>query len=385
VKNLAGEVLLQRIAIVHEWYATRAGSERVIEQLLQVFPSADLYSLFDFMPESERGFLGRRQVQTTFLQNIPFMSRNYRLALPLMPLAIEQLNLSNYDIIISNCHAVSKGLISSPEQLHISYIHTPMRYAWDMQSEYLQVSGMGGLSGFAARVVLHYIRAWDALAADRPDAIVANSGFIAGRVRKFYRRDSHVIYPPVDTQAFTLAGKRDDFYLTASRLVPYKRIDLIVRAFADMPEKRLVVIGDGPEMKRIRKLAGPNVTLQGYQPFESLRDAMQRCRAFIFAAREDFGITPLEAQACGAPVIAFGEGGARETIRGQAGAGRTGVFFHEQTVEAIRAAVVEFEQDSPAITPQACRANAERFSNARFRGEFEEYVIRAWDEFKGKG
>jgi glycosyltransferase involved in cell wall biosynthesis len=372
----------EKIAIVHEWYVTKAGSEQVIEQLLQIFPQADLYSLMDFMPQKDRAFLAGRKIRTSFLQNLPFVGGNYRLALPLMPLAIEQFDLSEYDIIISNCHAVSKGVISAPDQLHISYIHTPIRYAWDMQAEYLQASSTSGLRGLAARLVLHYIRAWDALAANRPDILIANSRFIASRIQKTYRRPSHVIYPPVDTDAFTPGGAREDFYLAASRFVPYKRMDLIVKAFREMPEKRLVVIGDGPEMRRVRKLAGPNIELMGYQPFEVLRDTMRRCRAFIFAAREDFGITPLEAQACGAAVIAFGQGGVAETVIGAAGAARTGIFFREQTVPAVKAAVQEFEQVETSITAQACRTNAERFSNQRFREEFEQFTRKSWDEFR---
>ncbi len=376
--------MFKKIAIVHEWYITRAGSERVIEQLLQIFPQADLFSLMDFMPENEKRNLSGRAIQTSFLQKLPFIRANYRLALPLMPLAIEQFDLSGYDLILSNCHAVSKGVITSPEQLHISYVHTPIRYAWDMQAEYLNTSKTSGLGGIVARLILHYIRAWDALAANRPDIIIANSRFIASRVQKTYRRDSRVIYPPVDTQTFTPGGEREDFYFTASRFVPYKRIELIVEAFRSMPEKRLVVIGEGPEMARVRKLAGANVVLMGYQPVEVLREHMRRCRAFIFAAREDFGITPLEAQACGAPVIAYGEGGVGETIIGSAGAARSGVFFPEQTVGALRAAIQEFEQVEASISAQACRANAERFSNERFKTEFESFVRSSWDEFQNQ-
>ena len=372
---------MKKIAIVHEWFTTLGGSEKVIEQLLQIFPNADLFSLIDFLPEKERGWLAGRKVQTSVLQKFPFINiNNYRSYLPFMPMSIEQLDLSGYDIVISNCHAVSKGVITSPEQLHISYIHTPTRYAWDMQNSYLENSRINGLKGLLARLLLHYIRIWDFAAASRPDVLIANSGFIARRIRKTYRRESQVIYPPVDTEYFTLNGPREDFYFTASRFVPYKRIDLIVEAFRGMPDKKLVISGDGPELERIRPMFGENITWLGYQPTDVLRDQLRRCRAFIFAAKEDFGITPLEAQACGAPVIAFGEGGATETVRGQGSAHQTGVFFPSQTIPALQAAVREFESHS--IQAQDCREQAERFSNQRFQVEFGSFVKKSWEDYQ---
>jgi glycosyltransferase involved in cell wall biosynthesis len=370
-----------KIAIVHEWFTTLGGSEKVIEQLLKIFPNADLFSLFDFLPEKDRAFLGSTKVQTTFLQTMPFINhKNYRTYLPFMPLAVEQINLSEYDVIISNCHAVSKGVITSPEQLHIGYIHTPMRYAWDMQNAYLENSGLKNIKGAVARVLLHYIRNWDVIASMRPDRLLANSSFIAKRVRKIYRRDSHVLYPPVDTDYFTANGPREDFYLAASRFVPYKRVDLIAEAFRGIPDKKLIIIGDGPELPRVKHLFGENVTWLGYQPADVLRDHLQRCKAFIFAAKEDFGIMPLEAQACGAPVIAFGEGGATETVRGQGCSSQTGVFFNEQSVPALQAAILEFEALN--IKADDCRANAELFSNQRFQREFLDFVTAAWNDFQ---
>jgi glycosyltransferase involved in cell wall biosynthesis len=300
--------------------------------------------------------------------------------LPLMPLAVEQFDLSGYDLIISNCHAVSKGVITGPGQLHISYVHTPLRYVWDMQNEYLKNSGIKGLMGMVARIFLHYVRNWDAVAANRPDVLIANSGFIAKRIKKVYHRESQIIYPPVDVDYFTPEGSHDDFYLTASRFVPYKRIDLILEAFRGMPDKKLVIIGDGPELSRFKHLLGENMTLLGYQPTAVLRDYLRRSRAFIFAAKEDFGITPLEAQACGTPVIAFGEGGATETVRGQGSHNQTGIFFSTQTADAIKSAVMEFENQS--INAQDCRIQAERFSSRRFQEEFYQFVVAAWDEFQ---
>lgn len=374
-----------KIALVHDWFITFAGSERVVEQLLQVFPDADLFTLMDFMPAPDRNFLYGKLVHTSFLQTFPFLNkRNYRNFLPFMPLAIEQLDLSAYDIILTNCHAVSKGVITGPEQLHISYVHNPLRYAWDMQNDYLSVSGIKNLKSLLARSILHYIRIWDSAAAQRPDIIFGNSGFICRRIEKIYRRKAGMLYPPVNTDYFSLHTQKEDFYLAASRLVPYKRIDLIVDAFAGLPDKKLVVIGDGPEARKLQSLNLPNVKWLGFQPNDVLRDTMQRARAFIFAAKEDFGIIPLEAQACGTPVIAFGQGGVRETVIGLERENPTGVFFHEQTIESLRAAILAFERNRSLFSPSACRANAERFSNERFRREIHEIVEKNWQEFQAK-
>jgi len=370
-----------KIALVHDWFITFAGSERVIEQILQVFPEADVFALLDFMPASDRNFLQGKPVRTSFLQTFPLLNnKNYRNFLPFMPLAIEQLDLSAYDIILTNCHAVSKGVITGPDQIHIGYIHSPMRYAWDMQNDYLAVSGTRSLKGLLARSILHYIRIWDSTAANRPDLLFGNSGFICRRIEKIYRRKAEILYPPVNTDYFSLYTEKDDFYLTASRLVPYKRIDLIIDVFAQMPDKKLVVIGDGPEAHKLRSLNLPNVTWLGFQPNEVLRDYMQRARAFIFAAKEDFGIIPLEAQACGTPVIAFGQGGVCETVIGLEQENPTGVFFHEQTAASLQAAILEFERNLTRFDPASCRANAERFSNQRFRQEIRNIVETAWQQ-----
>lgn len=372
-----------KIALVHDWFITYAGAERVIEQILQVFPHADLFALMDFMPAPDRNFLQGKPVRTSFLQTFPFLNKkNYRNFLPFMPLAIEQLDLSAYDIVLTNCHAVSKGVITGPEQLHISYIHSPMRYAWDMQNDYLAVSGIRSIKALLARSILHYIRIWDSTAANRPDVLYGNSGFICRRIEKTYRRKAEILYPPVNTEAFALRVEKEDFYLAASRLVPYKRIDLIAEAFAGLPDKKLVVIGDGPEARKLQSLNLPNVKWLGFQPNEVLRDYMQRARAFIFAAREDFGIIPLEAQACGTPVIAFGQGGVCETVAGLEREHPTGVFFPEQTVESLQAAILQFERNPSLFSPSACRANAERFSNERFRREICEILEKLWQEFQ---
>jgi glycosyltransferase involved in cell wall biosynthesis len=367
-----------KVAMVHDWLVTYAGAERVLEQMLAVYPQADLFSLIDFMPQAERGFLGGRSVRTSFLQGVPGMRRRYRSFLPLMPVAIEQLDLSGYDLVLSSSYAVAKGVLTGPDQLHLCLCHSPMRYAWDLQHQYLRETGLDhGVRGALARWLLHRIRLWDVRTSAGVDGFIAVSRYIARRIWKVYRRKSTVIYPPVDVDAFTpgTAG-REDFYVTASRMVPYKRIDLIVDAFATMPHRRLVVIGDGPEERRIRSRATSNIEFLGHQPHEVLRDRLRRARAFMFAAEEDFGIVPLEAQACGAPVLAYGRGGVAETIRPIGQELPTGLFFFEQTVPSVVDAVQRFESEGADITSDACRENALRFGPERFRKQFKGYVER---------
>lgn len=372
----------RRIAIVHEWLPVYGGAERVLEQMIQVFPDADIYSLIDNVPVEQRGFLQGKPVHTSIIQKLPFGRRGYRHYLPIMPFVIEQFDLSEYDIVISSSYAVAKGVITGPDQLHISYIHSPVRFAWDLQHQYLRESKLTtGLKSLVVRLTLHHLRLWDVRTAAGVDRMLANSHFIQRRIQKVYRRDSEVIYPPVDTTGFSLREDKEPFYLTASRLVPYKKIDLIVEAFSAMPDKQLVVIGDGPDFAKIRAKAGPNVRLMGYQPFDVLKDHMQRAQAFVFAAQEDFGIVPLEAQACGTPVIAFGRGGALETVRGLDQPQPTGVFFESQTVAAVVAAVRTFEGERQHFEPKRIREHAQNFGQARFRQEFADYVDHAWQDF----
>ena len=374
-----------RVALVHEWFIDYSGSERVVEQILQIFPQANLFAVVEFLPSELRGFIQNKSVKTTFIQKLPFAKTKYRSYLPLMPIAIEQLDLSSYDLVLSSSHAVAKGVLTSPNQLHICYVHSPIRYGWDLQHQYLREANLEtGFKSWLARWFLHQIRLWDTRTANGVDAFVANSRFIARRIYKVYRREAKVIYPPVNVQDFQVGdGVKDDFYLTAARFVPYKRVDLIVEAFLQMPDKKLIVIGDGAGLPKIRNLAAnsANITLIGYQPPQVLREYMQRSRAFVFAAEEDFGITVVEAQACGTPVIAFGKGGALETIQGSEQEQPTGVFFSEQSVESIKLAVGEFEKYSDRFTVDACRTNALRFAPERFREEFSAFVDARWQEF----
>jgi glycosyltransferase involved in cell wall biosynthesis len=373
-----------KVAIVHDWLVTFGGAERVLQQMLQVLPEADVFSLIDFMPEPQRGFLQGRPVGTSFLQHLPWARSRYRHYLPLMPLAIEQFDLSSYDLVVSSSFAVAKGVLTGPDQLHLCMCYSPMRYAWDLQNQYLRETGLQrGVRSMIVRWQLHRIRNWDARTGAGVDDFIAISRFVERRIRKVYRRESTVIYPPVDTSTFTCAeARREAFYVTASRLVPYKRIDLIVDAFAQLPDRELVVIGDGPEAARVRSKRAPNIQLLGEQPVSVLLDHLQRARAFVFAAVEDFGIAPLEAQACGTPVIALARGGAVETIRGLDHPQPTGVFFTDQTVAGLHAAVAQFERESSRIDAASCRANALRFGTERFRTEFREFVRRKYSQFR---
>jgi len=373
-----------KIAIVHDWLVTYAGAERVLEQMLICYPYADLFSVVDFIPDGQRGFIKNKPVTTSFIQKLPFAKNKYRQYLLLMPLAVEQFDLSSYDIVISSSHAVAKGVLTGPDQLHLCMCYSPIRYAWDMQHQYLRESGLDkGIKGWLAKCILHKIRNWDLRTANGVDSFIAISHFIKKRIWKVYRRESIVIYPPVDIGAFSLNEKKEDFYLTASRMVPYKKIDLIVEAFATMPDKQLVVIGDGPDFKKIKSKARDNVVLLGYQDHNVLKNYMQRAKAFVFAAEEDFDIAPLEAQACGTPVIAFGKGGALETVRGLDSDQPSGVFFLEQTVHSICEAINQFELNQSRILPAVCRNNALKFAPERFRLEFTEFVEKLFIEFKG--
>lgn len=376
-----------QIAIIHDWLSVYAGAERILEQLLICYPDADLFSVVDFLDDDlrKKHFLNKKAT-TSFIQKLPFARKKYYLYLPLMPLAIEQFDLTGYDLIISVSHAVAKGVITGPDQLHISYICSPMRYIWDLQHQYLREANLdSGMRSWIMRSIFHKMRLWDLRTVNSVDHFASISHFIDRRIQKFYHRDSTVIYPPVDIDAFSLAAHKEDFYLTASRMMPYKKIDLIVEAFSKFPDKKLVVIGDGYAMSKIRKLAKKNVELMGFQPFPILRNYMQKAKAFIFAAEEDFGIAPLEAQACGTPVIAYGRGGALETIRGDLDSEKpTGMFFYEQSVESLCNAIVSFEEKAKLFKPENCRSNALHFAPDNFRKQFKNLIETQWQQHKEK-
>ena len=371
-----------RVAVVVDWLANPGGAELVIREILAAFPQAALFALFDVMRPAARASITDRPAHTTFMQHIPGIARHYRSLLPIMPFAIRSLDLSEFDVIISSNHAVAKGVRVRPGQFHLCYCHSPMRYAWDMRTEYLEDHGISGLRGVAARGLLRWIRLWDRAAANGVDRFVVNSRFVGERVHRHYGRESVVLHPPVDIDFFTPAGSHDpDLYVTASRQVAYKRIGRIVEAFRALPDRRLVVLGDGPEQSRIRAAASgaPNISLLGEVPRAELLGWFRKARAFVFAAEEDFGIVPLEAQACGTPVIALGRGGALETVRAEPGADRTGLSFADDSPATIADAVRRFESLAVPPTSAACRANAERFAAERFREGLLREVREGWE------
>jgi glycosyltransferase involved in cell wall biosynthesis len=371
-----------RTAVVHEWLESYAGAERVVEQILSLFDGADVFSLVDFLPDEQRGFLHGRDVTTSFIQRLPFARHRFRAYLPLMPLAVEQFDLGSYELIVSSNHAVAKGVLTREDQLHVCYIHTPVRYAWDLYHPYLTDHRLRrGPKSLIARLVLHYLRLWDQASSGRVDAFAANSRYVARRVWKTYRRRARVIYPPVDVNRFNLGLHRDDYYVTVSRLVPYKRVDLMVEAFRRMPDRQLIVIGDGPQYESLCSRVPANVRLLGRQNEQALAGYVQSARAFVFAADEDFGISPVEAQACGTPVIAYRYGGTSETVVD----GKTGLLFGEQSCAALVSAVEAFEGCREKFDPAVIRAHAEQFSVERFRSRFEAFVDRCWEKHDRRG
>ena len=369
---------MRKVAIVHEWFTSHAGSEKVVEQILQLYPHADLYSLVDFLPPPLRHIIQNKPVNTSFIQKLPFAERHFRNYLPLMPIAVEQFDLAGYDLIISSHHAVAKGILTRPDQLHISYVHTPLRYGWELQHQYLRQAGLThGLKSALTRAILHYLRLWDVASANRVDRYVANSRYVARRIEKTYRRSAEVIYPPVDTQRFQAVKSREDFYLTVSRFVPYKRVDLTIAAFNELGLP-LVVIGDGDRAAALQKIAGPNIRFLGTQPDRVVEDYLGRCRGFIFPPEEDFGITPVEAQAAGAPVIAYAKGGQAETVIHQ----HTGLLFEHQTVESLVQSVKRLNASMDQFDSGALKEHAETFSIACFQTRFKTFVEDAWAQFR---
>lgn len=363
-----------KLALVHEWLSIIAGSEKVVGELLALYPNADLFTLVDFFTDEDRKLLHGKHAQTSFIQNLPFAKTAFRSYLPLMPLAIEQFDVSKYDVVISSHHAVAKGVLTHQNQLHICYCHSPMRYAWDFYHEYLREAKLNkGVRGMIAKLMLHYLRIWDVASANRVDAFIANSHYIARRIKRIYNREATVIYPPVDVQKFECKSQKDEYYLAVARFVPYKKVDVIVEAFSRMPEKKLVLIGEGD--KSVLKHATRNIEVIGFQPFESLKTYLSSAKAFVYAAEEDFGITIVEAQACGTPVIAFGKGGATETVID----GITGVLFQQQTAESLIEAVKTFEQTDFDHT--AIRKHAERFDRAIFAEKIKMFIDEHYRAF----
>jgi glycosyltransferase involved in cell wall biosynthesis len=378
-----------RVAIVHEWLTVIAGSESCFKEFTYIYPDADIFVLVSDEKSLEKLKIDPRRVTNSFIQKLPKSKTKWKNYLPLFPYAVEQFDLSKYDVIISSSHAVAKGVITNANQTHICYIYSPIRYAWDLYHQYLNESNLtSGLKGFIAKLVLHYIRRWDRLTANNVDEFIPISKYIEKRVWRSYRRKSYkVIYPPVSVEEFTLKTEKEDFYLAASRLVPYKKIDLIVEAFANMPEKKLIVIGDGPDLEKIKGKASKNTLILGYQSFEVLKDHMQRAKGFIFAAEEDFGIIPIEAQACGTPVIAFGKGGSLETVKGkfieqEIDDNDTGIYFDKQNINSLINAVAYFEINYVKFNPLKIREFALTFDKEIFIKNIKETFAEIIEKHK---
>lgn len=376
-------------ALVHDWYTVYGGAERCVESFTNIWDDFDHFSLVDDLSDENRKIILKGKSTTnSFIQKMPFGKSKYRNYLPLFPLAIEQFDLGDYEVIISSSSSVAKGVLTRPDQLHISYVYSPVRYAWDLYHQYLRESALHrGIKGFLAKYFLHRLRLWDYATANRPDHYIAISKYVAKRIKKIYNKEALVIYPPVDTKSFNISNITEEYYITCSRMVPYKKIDLIVAAFS-RTDKRLIVIGEGPDYDKIKKLATPNIELLGFLEKNKVLSLVKKAKAFIFAAEEDFGIAPIEAQAAGVPVIAFGKGGILETINGQFPAtnpemgNSTGVFFEHQNTDSLLDAVAFFEKNIDSFDKERTRQNAQRFSIERFESEFKQTIEKLYNNWK---
>lgn len=363
-------------ALINDWYYVNGGAEKVIHSLNQIWDDFDHYSLIDFLNENDRDFiLNGKKAKTTFIQNLPTVNSNHRKFLQLFPSAIERFDLSEYDIIVSSSSSIAKGVCTTKNQLHICYCHSPMRYAWYLQEQYLEDAGFKGVKKVYAKFVLNKMKKWDVTNSHNVNFFIANSKFIAQRIKKIYNRESTVIYPPVDVDFFSLETQKEAYYFTASRMVSYKKTQLIVETFNELPHLQLIVAGDGPEFQKIQKIAKSNIQIIGFVDAMLLKKYMQKAKGFVFAAEEDFGIIPVEAQACGTPVIAFGKGGALETVLDNV----TGVFFKEQNSNSLSKALHHFE--TLQFDPNVIRAHALQFSKERFEREIKSFVEEKYHEF----
>jgi glycosyltransferase involved in cell wall biosynthesis len=360
---------------VHDWFKVEGGAENVVTSLLNIYPEADFFSVVDFFTDAQRKkILGGKKATYTFIQRLPFAKKYFQHYLFLFPLAIERLDLRKYDLVISSSHAVAKGVLTGPDQLHICYSHTPMRYAWDMYFAYREEHHIKGIKEKILSYVLHKIRIWDVISSNRVDYFIANSSFVKQRISKYYRRDAKIIYPPVSANRYSLWEEKENYYFTASRLVPYKKIKMIVEAFVESG-KPLVVAGSGSELKEIMGIATDNITILGYVKDERMVELMKKAKAFVFAAYEDFGIIPVEAMMCGTPVIAYGKGGIKNTMIDNV----TGVLYHEQSVESLNVAINQFETMTFDYT--TISNHASQFSTEHFEKEIKAFVNEKWEAF----
>ncbi len=369
----------QRVAIVHEWFTSMRGGEKCVEALCEIFPDATLFVLLH-NKGSVSPTIERMPIQTSWIQHLPFAAKHYRYYLPLFPLAASQFDLRGFDLVVSSHHCVAKGVHTDPEALHLCYCHTPMRYIWDHFDEYFGPGRAGFLTRMAMNLAVPFLRRWDIKTAKNPRAMIANSENVRRRIQNIYRRDAAVIYPPVDTTRNVSSEKAEDFFLVVSALVPYKRVDLAIEACNQMSE-RLVIVGDGPEAKRLHTLAGSRTEFHGWVSEEDLTDFYSRCKAVIFPGEEDFGIVPVEAMAAGKPVIAFGKGGALETVLDAPGH-QTGILFSEQTVDALIRAIKQFS--TMHFDPVVLRSSAMKFEKSVFKKRMSEFIETQWIAMKAK-
>ncbi len=369
--NRSGIAML-KTALVHDWLVSLGGAEKALSAIAELYP-APIHTLIADPKKLQGTPFEKMEIRSSFIQKCPFAARSYRHYLPLFPLAMEQFNLSSFDLIISSSHAVAKGVLTHSNQLHLCYCYTPMRYAWDLTHQYLE--GVKGLQKPVAKMALHYLRNWDIASLGRVDHFATISHFIRKRIKRVYGRDATVIYPPVNVDQIMPSATKEEYFITISRLVPYKKIDLIVEAFSHLPDQRLLVIGDGPEMGKIKSLAKKNVEILGSQTDSQMHQYLSKAKGFIFAAEEDFGIVVVEAQAAGVPVIALGKGGCLETVIEN----ETGLFYPDQTVASLVEAIKRFE--GMQFDPVLVRENALRFSLERFKREFKLFVENKVMEF----
>lgn len=376
-------------ALIHDWYTQYRGGERCVASITNIWKSFDHFTLVNTLDEKDcKEVFKNVKPTTSFIEKLPFGKKKYRTYLPFFPLAVEQFDLSQYELVISSSSCVAKGVLTRHDQLHISYVHSPVRYAWDLYHQYLRESGLHkGIKGFFAKYFLHKLRIWDVATANRPDFYIANSKYVAKRIKKVYNKDAKVIYPPVETEAFQISNTTEDYYVTCASLVPYKKVDLIVKVFSKL-NKKLIVIGDGPDYKKIKRLSSQHIELKGYLDNKEKVEILKKARAFVFAADEDFGISPIEAQACGVPVIAFAKGGALETIKGVFVSEKsrvndnTGVYFKEQSIQSLTEAVHFFEQNEHHFDKKIIKQHAELFSRERFEKEFKKTVEELYVQWK---
>ena len=370
-----------RVAVVHDWCPDFRGGERVLARICRHFPHAEIFTLFDFLPaEIKEQYFHDIAFHTSAANRLPMIRRFYRSLFFLCPFLIEQFDVTGYDLVVSSSAAFARGVITRPDQPHLCYVHSPVRYAWDEQFNYLEQGGLGfGPGGLLFRVLLHGLRVWDTRTANGPDLMLANSSYVRSRIRRTYGRDARIVFPPVETNDVAVVQNKSDYYVAASYLVPYKRMDLVIGAFNETPERRLVVVGDGPQSKTLRAMAGPNVSFTGFVERPEFIRIVSEARAMVFAGCEDFGITLAEAQACGTPLVAYGRGGACDIVRPLGGGDHpTGVLFSRQTVPAIKEALSTFERLGSAISPRACGVNASRFSTRAFDQGFAEALSEMW-------